>query len=333
MRYYSIVITNPTTGAILRPAAFASLNLPASYTSFVNNKSLPAALNVEFDIPVVAYAQPRGAAFVRIWGISLQEISQATNLNGMNIAVYGGMQKGLPLANASQSGLLVQGTILQAYGNWVGADMTLDMQVTTATNAAGPTGASPPKNIVLNWKAGTPLATAIKNTLTVAYSGVAADINISPNLVLAHDEPGFYGSIVQFAQYVKQKSIDIVGGTYQGVDITLKQNKFIVADGTTATAPIQILFTDLIGQPTWVGPQEIHVPLIMRADLSVLAYIQMPKTQLSTGSNTLSQYRNQSAQQGQFRIKEIHHFGNYRQPDGASWVTNVYAYPVGSNGQ
>src|ERR1700722_18339267 len=105
------------------------------FTSFDGTNSLPGALLVDLDIPVAALGNPTEAgAFVKIWGIPLATIGQAKNLNGKSIKVFGGFQKGLPLANPSQSGLLVQGYIWQCFGNWIGVDMSLDLYV-----VAGPT--------------------------------------------------------------------------------------------------------------------------------------------------------------------------------------------------
>lgn len=68
-------------------------------------------------------------AFVKVWGIPLSMISQAKNLAFKKIKVYGGFQRALPLANPKQAALLVQGYISQAFGNWQGTDMSLDLIV------------------------------------------------------------------------------------------------------------------------------------------------------------------------------------------------------------
>jgi hypothetical protein len=307
------------TGKVIQSPS--SVAPDSTYTSFVSGQTLTAALNIELDVPVVPFATPMGAALVRIWGISLQEISQASDLNGMNIAVYAGMQKGLPLANPAQAGLIMQGVVFQAFGNWIGVNQTLDLicQPSIGTDAV-------PKNFSFNWKAGTPLAQAISNTLSTAFPGTKQNINISPNLVLAHDEPGYYKTLVQFATYVKQKSADVIGGNYPGVDIVLKQNEFDVYDGTTPTTPTQIAFQDMIGQPTWIAPQTIQVAFVMRADLEVGGYIKMPPSIVTTTSSSFSQFRSKSAFQGVFQINQIRHVGNYRQQDAASWATAVNAF-------
>jgi hypothetical protein len=333
MRYYSIQITDSNGALITRPSSVPGSG--ATYSSLLNGLTIPGALNVELDIPVYAYATPAGQAIVRIWGISLAEISQASDFGatstgpGKNIAVYAGMQRGLPLANPAQAGLIVQGEIFQAFGNWIGVDQTLDLILYPATGAP-----DDPKNFVVNWKAGTPLSQAIDNTLSVAFPSLKRNIQISPNLVLAHDEPGFYGSLTEFAQWVKQVSADIkVQPNYQGVDITVNQNMILVYDGTTPSTPKLIAFQDLIGQPTWIESPSIQFKTVMRADLAIGDFVQLPPAVVTTTSAAASSLLNlKAAFQGVFQITDIHHFGNYRQPDADSWVTVFTAFPTTLSG-
>lgn len=338
MRYYSIVITDPVTGELYVPNRALAQGVfqkkpfvagQATYSSAVGNRTLSAALNIELDVPVYPFAIPMGAGYVRVWGISLQEISQASDLNGKNISVYAGMYPGLPLATAAyndnQTGLIFSGMIQQAFGNWVGTDQTLDfiVQASLGTNDV-------PRNISPNWKAGTPLSQAVDQTLATAFPEYARNISISPNLVLANDEPGFYGSLLEYARYLKQISLNIFKSTptYQGVDVVLREKTIFVYDGTTQTAPKQLKFQDLIGQPTWIESPLIQVRLIMRSDLGVGSYIKLPNTVATTAQSALNQYRSNSIFQGTFVISRLRHVGNFRQPDGNSWNTTIDAYPA-----
>ena len=335
MRYYSIVITDPATGGLITtPSSLPGSN--ATYSSFANGQTAPGALNVELDVPIGAFAQPSDAAYVSIWGVSLAEISQSTQLGatpkapGKSIAIYAGMQKGLPLANPAQAGLIAQGTILQAFGNWIGTDQSLDIIFYAPFGSP-----AAPVNLTQNWLAGTPLAQAIANTLKVAFPGYQQDIQISPNLVLAHDEPAFYGSITEYAQYVKQVSRDVkVMPNYPGVDIAITpDNVFRVYDGTTQSAPKTIAFQDLIGQPTWINDENnspvIQFKTVMRADLSLNDYVKMPPAVVTTTSAAASSLVNlRAAFQGPFQISSIHHYGNFRQAPADAWVTVFEAFPT-----
>lgn len=320
MRYYNIVITDPATGTVL-PTAAATKSASYSYTSFINGQTLAAALNVELDIPVYTFAQPMGAAFVRVWGVSVQEIAQSSNLNGKNISVYGGFQKGYPLANPKQAGLLMQGQIFQAFGNWVGNEQSLDLIIYASVGTP-----QAPKNIVLDWLGGSTLSQVIQATLKTAFPGTTIAINISPNLVRSNDEPGYFQTLEQFASYIKQITTGVLGTDYLGVDISLKGNTFNVSDGTVQPQVKQVLYQDLIGQPTWIAPGVIQFKCPMRADLSVLDVVKMPPSIVTTSQASQSSLINlKTTFQGTFLVTVARHVGNYRQPDAASWVTTYNA--------
>lgn len=332
MRYYKIVITDPKTGAVFVPKSLVpslgnSLNATASYTSFVNGKTLPGALKVELDVSTFDFATPTANAQICIFGVSLEEIGQANDLAGKNIAVYAGMQKGLPLANPKQSGLILKGYVLYSFGNWIDTAMTLNLIVAAGNSPDGTGSAASPKNFQHSWKKGSPLSDAIKNTLSTAFPGYTADINISSKLVLTEDDPGYYEDITQYAQYVQNTSRAIVGGDYQGVRITLRDKVFLVFDGTTQTAPKQLLFQDLIGQPTWINPLTLQFKCVMRADIAVGDFVKMPlrDTQFTTTAEGAtpsgSSLKASSIFQGSFLVNKVRHVGSSRQPDAASWVT------------
>lgn len=292
-----------------------------TWTSFPNGSIDTGALNVEFDVYATTFATPLGDAALKIWGVGLQDVI-SPDFNGMQIDLYGGMGKGLPLANAAQQGLLVSGTVWQAFGNWQGTDMSLDFIIKPLD-----TSASKPANIVFQWKAGVQLSSALAATLTTAYPAYKQQININPNLVLAHDEAHYCPTMTSLAQFLEGVTINLFGTTYQGVQITLRENTFIAFDGSTPATPTTLLFTDLVGQPTWYAPQMISVATVMRADLQVGGYIQMPigyvagAGSIVTQASSLSQYANKSAFQGAFQILQARHIGNFRDPDGRSWVS------------
>lgn len=316
MRYYDVVLTNPTSGQVVR-----------EYTSLVNGQTDPGALNIELDIPVAAFAVPGGdgTAFVQVWGVSLQDIAQSNNLNGSECKIYGGMAKGLPLATQQvpQAGLLIDGYVWQAYGNWKGTEMTLTLQI-----RAGQQQQTAPRNLAFFMAKGTSFATGIQTTLAQAFPDLKPDIAISPDLVASEDVGGYYETVVGFAQWLKQYSQTSLGGSYPGVDVQLTSTTFRVFDSTSPKAPKQINFNDLIGQATWIGPLEIQFNAMMRADLAVNDYVKMPPGQVTISANSLSNFRNGSIFQGTFRISQIRHVGNFRQPNADSWITTINAFAV-----
>lgn len=295
-----------------------------------NSLGDPGALNVEVDIPVVPFATPMGFAMVRIWGVSLADIGQANNLKGQTAQVFGGMAAGLPLANPAQAGLLVQGYVFQAFGNWIGVEQTLDIIIAPGSDPVGTGSPTAPANIVLEWKKGQPLSGAIQKALQTAFPGLQVSVNVGSNLVPPSDQIGYYRSLAELAQFVKQASKNInKDPNYAGVDITLAGTQFSVYDGSQQQASgKQIAFQDLIGQPTWIEAPLIQWKTAMRADIKVGDPVTLPPSQITNTQQAQSSLVNQSLNfQGGFTVSLVRHVGNFRQPDAASWVTIFEGYP------
>jgi hypothetical protein len=313
MRYYKIAIDGGPT-----------------FTSLVDGRTDPGALNVEMDIVVAPYATPVGGSWARVWGIPLQQISQASDLNGKSIAIYGGMQKGLPLANPRQSGLLAKGTIFPAYGNWIGTDMSLDLMLAPpfgAPTSVKVTDQVAPANIVHNWPKGSSLADAVKSALQTAFPKFSVEVNVSANLKLPQNDVGYYQTMAQYAAYLQAVSRRILGSqTYPGVQIALAGSVIRVYDGTASSAaqPRKIEFQDMIGQPTWRDFNTLQVKTVMRADVAIGDQLTLPQgIAVATTSGSAPQFRSRSAFQGTFLVVAMRHVGNFRQPDAASWNTTI----------
>ncbi len=329
MRYYRIDITDATTGGA---KFFSSLGNGVPLSSLLpTGGTNMAALQVELDIPVAPMHAPDGTALIRIWGLSIKDLGASFDLNpllngkpGALVTVSGGMAQGLPLANPAQAGVLIQGSVLQAYGNWIGVEQTVDIQL-----APGGRGSSKfPVNYSLDWKNGTPLADALRATLTTALPNAKLNINISPRLVLNHDQQGYYQSITQLSQLLNELSKSIISDqNYLGVHIVYDGKTVNVNDFTIqGKAPIDIQFTDLIGQPTWIGPLTISVKTVMRADINLLDDVTLPQSQVTSSSAAFQGLTGNNPADdltfsGPFRVLAMHHYGNFRQPDAASWAT------------
>ncbi len=292
----------------------------------------PNALNVELDINIYD-ADEYGGATAVIWGIALQDISQATQLAGKNVTVSAGMQQGLPLANvqAPEAGMILKGYIWQAFGNWVGTEMwlTLIMLHVDAPMTPPPPNAPnpPPRNIVLNWTKGTMLETALQETLKTGYPKQKLSINISKMLVAPQDNVGYYPNLRDLNAYLRRVSQQIMTGsaTYPGVGCCLQNGNLTVHDGTSAPSPKMIQFTDLVGQPTWIAQRTIQVKVVMRGDLHVDDYIKLPPTPVVTTAVAQSGVPGPLTFSGTFNIKSLRHVGNFRAPDGQAWVTIIEA--------
>ena len=232
--------------------------------------------------------------------------------------IYAGMAKGLPLANPAQQGLIAHAKAYPAFANWIGVDMTLDLILTApfGLNAA-------PANIVHNQPAGMPLGTAAKNALSTAFPKFTPQVSVSPKLVLPNDEFGFYATLTQYGSYLKQLSQKILGAVdYLGVSVAQQGKDIAVNDGTQpASNVIEIKFQDLIGQPTWLGFNNVSIKTAMRGDIKVLTQVKLPQTQATVAASSAPQFRQNSVFQGTFLVTQVHHAGRFRQPTGEAWVT------------
>lgn len=339
MRYYDIQIRKPQTNDIVRPASLASLNLPTTFTSLVNGKNLPGALKVEINLLSNNYHSFEAGSYIRVWGIGLSSLAQAANLNGFPIIVKGGMSAGLPLAKPEQNGILISGQIFQAYGNWIGTDQTLELQVLPDTGTA-----NAPKNYVINWPKNTPLSQAIETTLAAALPNFTKrTVKISPDLKMAAPMWGQWGTLQEFADAIFKISMapqfkgikPLTGGPYGGVRIpTPKDNTILVYDETvdytvnSQADPKKIAFEDLIGQPTWLNGTTINFKTVMRADIDVGSYVSLPPGLASPyvltapgASSPGAPSRERLTFTGVFNVVRMQHFGDSRQPDAASWCS------------
>jgi len=338
VRYYQIILSDPGSGQVYQPDStgrgFTKKSGGSTFTSYANGKNIPGALNVEFDMPVVTWDSPQGNGLIRVWGVSLGMIGQASNLNGANITLSAGMQKGLPLANPAQAGVIVTGSVYQAFGNWQGVNQTLDLIVQASA-------LSPPNGISFTWTSGNSLAGALFTTLSQAFPAYKAKVEIATNIQppFGASQSGTYQSLQQFAGYlleVTQKAgQSVYGSSYPGVQITITGSTIRVFDGTVAQTPIKLAFQDLIGQPTWINPGVVNFKTVLRSDIGVGSQVQFPQGIIAPYALTSAAAaapnapaRSKAVFQGVFTAIETHHFANFRQADADSWNTTFSATPV-----
>jgi hypothetical protein len=338
VRYYEITVTDPSSGQVYQPSktsgGFVKANQGATFTSFANNQNIPGALNIELDMPVVAFNAPQGNGLIRIWGVGLEMIGQAADLNGAKFTLSAGMKRGLPLANPAQSGLIVQGQIYQAFGNWQGINQTLDLIIQSSD-------LSPPNGISFSWDTDTDFKTALGAALSQAFPDYEQDIKVSDSLKppFGQNQNGTYESLSQFCGYLidltQRAGQSVYGDTYPGVQITIVGDTIRVFDATQPPKAIQLAFQDLIGQPTWINPGQVSFKAVLRSDIGVGSQVKFPQgifspyvltSAAAAAPNAPS--RNRSVFQGAFIVSEVHHFANFRQPDADSWNTTFTAYPL-----
>lgn len=323
MRYYDIQILNPGDGKEL-----------LHYTSHPrgNNKLPdPGALQIELDLISLFEGQASANSLIRIWGIPFEIASSGSDFNFKNCVIRGGMGKGLPLANPAQANILASGQIIQAFGNWIGTEMTLDLML--QPGLVKQAVAQEPRKLVVQWPANAPMKDMIDTTLKTGYPDLKRQIDISDNLKLPNDETAFYASMAQFAQYSKNLSRKILGAdNYTGVEMFIRGDTVHVQDGTKKETPINILPPDLIGQPTWLAPNMVQATLVMRGDIKVGSYVKLPDGLINTQASSWSSFallKARTAFKGVFWVNRVHHVGSFRQPDGRAWTTILDCLPTG----
>ena len=318
MRYYAITIS-PSSQSTTSFAPFTISTLTSAKT---NNGS---ALLVELDIFETFYHQPAQNGYIKIKGVPFPYINQASNFNFASIKVEVGMSKGLPYANPKQAGLILDGTILQAFGNWQGNEVSLDLVI-------GPATYDP--NIDVNlpfvWEEGQTLESAVRQTLSIAYNGVPINGKFSDNLIYTEDLWGFnYKNLLAFGQAINELSKQVLPDPdYSGASIANTSTGFLLFDNTyTPTKTTELQSTDIIGNITWINVNTIQIKVVMRSDSELGQYITVPKgIPVINLINNYSQYRYTYAFKGNFIVNSVRHVGNSRQADANSWVTVINAY-------
>lgn len=366
MRYYKLVITDADTGAVFVPDSSTGVLLRqppgAGVASFVSHlptaagglRYNPGCAQIEFNIPVGPYAIPQPGSFIRIWGVGVQAVGSASDLNQQNFALYGGMQLGIAgqsgLANPAQAGLLAQGQIFQGFGNWQGTEQTIDL-ICIAGDAEPVTGA-----IIFNWTPGQSLQDALTQSFSNSYPNYDLSFDIDPGLqtqgTVSHvayppDALASFNAWLQQLTQIQGQSLgfDLLQAVnapapspldttnYLGVQITLQGTTLKVWDSATFAPKVwQLNFQDLIGQPTWLRVNQLTFKTVMRADIQLGDDILFPKNLippygLLSPDSAFPGAPNRASTvfKGRFNVVEIHHYANYRQPDADSWNTTFVA--------
>lgn len=325
MRYYHIIVSYPPDPTVIlndgTPVGDNAGKVYRQWSSLRNGVNDAGALNIQVDIQNAAYASPSGYSTIMIEGVALTDLGNSANFANMSINIFGGMSSGLPLANPKQQGLILSGFIFQSFGNWQGTDMSLNFVV-----APSPYTLDNPANLTLNWKANTPLDQALTTCLSArgAYPNTPIKINIG-QYVSNHDQIGCYSTLEQLASVLNKLTAT---KDNQGVSIAIQGGSIVIFDGTESQNPVNILFTDFVGQPVWIDVNQIQLKLIMRGDLNLGGYVTLPaKIQnipgviLTSADAFPSQSRNTMNFNGLFSVSELRHVGNFRSPQGDSWVT------------
>lgn len=315
MRYYNLVVNNSQTNETL-------LQYSSTSDGTINGVNNGAALRVDFDIPITNFSSPMGDAWIRLWGPTIKDVSQAINFKQQNLEFSIGMTAGLPLADPTQAGLAIKSQIFQAVANWQGTLLSLDFFVLPI---AGTT--NDPVNIPFVWTKGTQLGPAIEQALRTAYSPLGYTINpaaVSPLLVAPETQSAQYQTIPALSGYTYPVSRSIIKDPlYAGVQITCVNKTISIFDGTVASTAKELNLNDFISQPTWIAINVVSIELVARADIVPGIYVKLPPFLGYSSYQSMTSYRNNSIFTGVGIVVRVRHVGNSRQTDGNSWSTII----------
>ncbi len=329
-----VTLGTPTASTSIPPIPSKKItysNQPSKvWASHPNGIYDPGAQNIEFDVLIYDLAMGNAPSFlITVEGVSFEDIKQHKNFHNYGIRLYAGMLPGLPLANNQPTpGLIAQGYVQQGIGNWVGEQMTLTFVcywgIFTADN---------PGPIVFSWAPGQSLAAALKSCIMTAYPGYTLNISISSNLATSHQVTHMVSTLADLAIWLKK---------YTQTSVSIYHNNsgaIVVTDGTNSstTQTTQLLFTDLIGQPTWAGGEgeayALDVVTALRADIAAGNNIKMPQVDVNspglvfevpTLNNASVNYK--LAFNGKFTVASARFVGSFRSNNAAEWASVFRCY-------
>lgn len=324
MRFYHVEITDES-GAVVNLG-----NGPMSFSTH-NDFGIfkPGALGIEFDLPVFAADVPAGDGLVKIYGVDLETLNQASILNLKNIRIEAGMMPGFPLATEqaqakpSRRGVIFEGSIKQAFGTWQGTEQSLDMLVSVQLTSKPKETPAEARPLLFNCAKGGNFSDAIGKAMNAA--GIDAQIVVDSRLVCSEALMFRASNMQDFALALKRQSKQIIkDANYQGIYVVRRVGGYDFVDNSGDALAIAVMFNDLIGQPVWHDVIKAQMKLVMRSDIAVGSTVQMPKEYIAVNrARILGSVRDQITFVGTAFVDRVRHVGNSRQPDANSWVTIV----------
>lgn len=306
------------------------------------------ALDLDFDFNLVSYDVVTSGSLVTLYGIPISFLYQAVNFVGANITLSGGFGKGLPLSNPSNSGILLYGTVYDAYANWEGTSQSLNWVVNALVCKSDipyyqNTLQEAPESINFSVLRGQPIQPAISMAISQAFPDYELSVNIDNSRLIASENYNITSSSMpSFASNIKQISQQLIKDPdYFGVNIALNGRTITVYDNTNPNLQrvIQLEAYEIIGQPTWLQYPNISVKVPLRGNIRVSDIIQLPMGTDQANSilnisqqNSFSRARSMTAFNNRFVVISVRHIGGYQKADANNnWVTILEATALPQN--
>lgn len=324
MRYYEVIFRDINQALQVD----ASGNRFGPYTTRAG-----IGLQLEFDVNYTASDLIDPATIVKMYGVPISILRQAVQLVGGSVQIFAGFEAGLPLANPMQQGEILNGRIVNAWSDWVGANQCLNVAINPNVR---PATESEVFSITVDAEAGEKLSDVIRRALVDAYPEKQIQVSISDDLILSEAWKGVYWRVSQFAAMIRSQSVNMLGinVNYAGISVVVQGERILVFDNsdvatTVAGAAKAIQPYELLGQPSWIGFNKIAFKCPLRADIQCGDLVSLP-AQITSGAggilmrSTAFTYppRTTSSFSGEFIVIGIRHVGRFLDANGTdSWST------------
>lgn len=336
MRYYDLEITNQEGKAILDRDGKAI----GPYRTLSGNgdavKVNPAGgLNIIFDIFTTALDVANGGTVLSVYGLPASVLSQEVSLFMAKVTLFGGFSCGLPLEKAEQRGIILQGDVWNAYGNWQGVNQSLNLIVNPGLLVQDD---GKPLNIVIDGKEGEKISEVLRRGLSSVYKNHTLDINISDDLILPEPWKTSYPRPGILASFLRSSSVALLkNDLYNGISMIIDKGIIRLYDNLTMSGATEIASDELIGQPTWIEQAVVSFKTPLRGDLLCGDNVILPAWLTNGAGSLLSVNTSESYSWGRrkinfsgtFQIRSLRHVGDYRNPAGEAWVTIIEAIMLG----
>ncbi|WP_018981124.1 hypothetical protein [Saccharibacter floricola] len=263
-----------------------------------------------------------GGAHVTIKGIDITTINQASNLVGHTLILKAGMGKGLPLSNPNQVGTILHGTIQSSLGNWTQTELSITFFV-TSYQLPHPVSDAEKTAHLIHCAFKDNLKDAIRNAFRSVVHNPIITFNSTLNPIAKHDFIGSYPTLKELCVACSDSWQQTTG---MKLTITTLGNHITFSDQTEDRPVKNIDFSDLIGQPSWNGVNNISVTCPLRGDLKVRDTISLPHGASTVGVSKFAKPlpKDKSLFSGLLEVTSISYLGDFRSPQGEQWATTIH---------
>ncbi|MDF7674219.1 hypothetical protein PT277_02305 [Acetobacteraceae bacterium ESL0709] len=309
------------------------------------------ALDIEFKVDQVSLDNYTLAS-ITIYGVDSDVLNMADSMEGRVVELRGGMGKGLPLSNPALYGQILYGTVVTGAASWTGPNTSLTLYVKPHVATSDKEDVDLNKRVtitddqnkkkksqnafIVNIKKGDQIRDALGKCVQPHFKDykILFESTLAENLTADKDFANYYEKLEDFAYDIGGKE-DCLWKYYTGLNLKIyTQDKFFIfADGTSDKDPKQIEFSQMIGQPSWDGKDNIiKFSCLLRADLHIGDKIILPLFDdlgkpVDDTVQKLPATKHKSRYSGVFYITAVNYYGWFRSKEGKDWNATYSVKP------